>query len=211
MFTTSRPTHGSGRDSGRVKGYTHDKKAWFVRMIRPQNAIQCSEFAHQIESRKIEPDFVVYSTKKVITVGQKLMRIFTGSALILLGIIFGFMFEGGWVATLPISILGLFIVLPVVVLKPPFSEDVNLSVSQVYISSINTLVDYNSQNNEIVRCQTMTLNQDSYITYSINKDRDIHTYTLVSGAKKVTLLGNAYGINQNILDFAKKYGVDIKQ
>ncbi len=180
-------------------------------MNRPQNAIQCSEFAHEIESRKIEPDFVLYSTKKVITVGQKLMRVFTGSVLILIGIIFGFMFEGGWIATLPISILGLFIILPFVLLKPPFSEDVNLSVSQVYISSINTLVDYNSQNNEIVRCKTIPLNEDSYIKYSINEERDIHTYKLVTGANKLNLLGNTYGITQNILDFAQKYGVEIKQ
>ena len=49
------------------------------------------------------------------------------------------------------------------------------------------------------------------VTRTGNNERDIHTYKLVTGANKLNLLGNTYGITQNILDFAQKYGVEIKQ
>ena len=207
-------THGYWMGSGRVKGYTHGWIACFVRMSKPSNSVHCSEIAHEVETGNIEPDFVLYNMKQVIAVGKKITFILIGSGLIALPILFLSIFglsKGGWIATLPFSILGSIFIWSVLRLKPSFSEPVNQSRSQVYISSINILLHYESQNNEIVNCKTIPITKDSYIRYRINEERDIHTYKLFTGKARVNLLGDVNSINHKILDFAKKYDIEIIQ
>jgi len=179
-----------------------------------RNSVHCSEMAHEVELGNIEPDFVLYNIKEVITVGKKITFILVGSGFFLLGISLGYIFgftEGGLIATLPFSILGSLFIWSALRLKPPFSEAVHLSISQVYISSINILLHYESQNNEIVNCKTIPITKDSYIKYRINEERDIHTYKLFTGKTKVNLLGDVNSINHKIHDFAKKYDIEIIQ
>ena len=151
-------TNGYWMGSGRVKCYTHGWIACFVRMSKPSNSVHCSEIAHEVETGNIEPDFVLYNMKQVIAVGKKITFILIGSGLIALPILFLSIFglsKGGWIATLPFSILGSIFIWSVLRLKPSFSEPVNQSRSQVYISSINILLHYESQNNEIVNVGTL--------------------------------------------------------
>jgi hypothetical protein len=64
---------------------------------------------------------------------------------------------------------------------------------------------------EIVNCKTIPITKDSFIRYRINEERDIHTYKLFTGKARVNLLGDVNSINYKILDFAKKYGIEIIQ
>ena len=172
-----------------------------------------SEIAHEVESGNIEPDFVLYRMENKITVGKKATALLLGVGSIAFGIILGVIFglgRGGWVAILPFALFGSVCIWSVLRLKPSFSEIVHQSISQIFISSINLLIDYEFQNNEIVNCKAMPLADDSFIKYQkLQGDNRVnHTYKLITGKEKTTLRGEPHTLNR---EFAKKYGIEIIQ
>lgn len=172
---------------------------------------RCSKIVHDIEFGNIEPDFVLYREERNITVGKKITILLLGAGIIGFGIFLGILFGGGgWIATLPFAILGSVFIWSVLRLKPHFLEIVHQATSQVYISSIDTLIDYEFQNSAIINCKTIPVTEDSFIKYVIlqGDNRVNHKYTLFTGKEKTTLRGEPHDRNDK---FAKTYDIKITQ
>ena len=169
------------------------------------------EIAQEVESGNLEADFVLYHMEYNITVGKKIATLLFGAGLIVFGIILGMLFgfsEGGWIVTLPLSIVGSVIIWSIIRLKTPLSEVVYQSASQIFISSTNLLIDYEFQNNEIVNCKVIPITENSFIKYQkLQGDNRVnHKYKLITGKDKTTLRGKPHTRNR---EFAEEYGIKI--
>ena len=180
-------------------------------MSNPSNS-KFFEIAHEVEFGNIEPDFVSFRKEQNFTVTKKIVILICGTGLIgfwiLAAVLFGNIVV--LIGTLPLAILGAFMILAILGLKSPLSAEVDVVTSQVYISSINILLDYESQNNEVVNCKTIPVTKDTYIKYTIlqGDNRTNHKYKLFTGKEKMTLRGEPHDRND---EFAKKYGIKIIQ
>ena len=170
------------------------------------------EIAHEVESGNIEPDFIFFRKEQNFTVTKKIIILICGTGLIgfwiLAAVLFGNIVV--LIGTLPLAILGAFMILAILGLKSPLSDEVDAVTSQVYVSSINILLDYESQNNEVVNCKTIPVTKETYIKYTIlqGSNETNHKYKLFTGKEKMTLRGEPHNRND---EFAKKYGIKILQ
>ena len=180
-------------------------------MSKPSNS-KFFEIAHEVESGNIEPDFIFFRKEQNFTVTKKIIILICGTGLIgfwiLAAVLFGNIVV--LIGTLPLAILGAFMILAILGLKSPLSDEVDAVTSQVYVSSINILLDYESQNNEVVNCKTIPVTKDTYIKYTILQGNNgaNHKYKLFTGKEKKTLQGEPHERN---VEFAKKYGIKIIQ
>ena len=180
-------------------------------MSKPSNS-KFFEIAHEVESGNIEPDFIFFRKEQNFTVTKKIIILICGTGLIGFWILAAVLIGNVVVliGTLPLAILGAFMILAILRLKSPLSDEVDVATSQVYISSINILLYYEFQNNEVVNCKTIPITKDSYIKYTIlyGDNRTNHKYKLFTGKEKMTLRGEPHDRND---EFAKKYGIKIIQ
>tara|TARA_B100001540_G_scaffold316187_1_gene345391 strand:- start:379 stop:936 length:558 start_codon:yes stop_codon:yes gene_type:complete len=170
------------------------------------------EITHEVESGNLEPDFVFFRKEQNFTVTKKIIILICGSGLIGFWILAAVL-SGNVVVligTFPLAILGALMIFGILRLKSPLSDEVHVVISQVYISSINILLDYEFQNNEVVNCKTIPITKDSYIKYAIlyGNNRTNHKYKLFTGKEKMTLRGEPHDRNN---EFAKKYNIEIIQ
>ena len=170
------------------------------------------KIAHEVESGNIEPDFVFFRKEQNFTFTKKIVTLICCTGLIgfwiLAAVLIGNIVV--LIGTSPLAILGFLGIFGILSLKSPLSDEVHVVTSQVYISSINILLDYEFQNNEVVNCKTIPITKDSYIKYAIlyGNNRTNHKYKLFTGKEKMTLRGEPHDCND---EFAKKYSIEIIQ
>lgn len=180
-------------------------------MSNPSNS-KFFEIAHEVEFGNIEPDFVFFRKEQNFTITKKIVILICGMGLFGFWILAAFLIGNiaVLIGTLPLAILGALMILGILRLKSPLSDEVDVVNSQVYISSTNILLDYVSQNNEVVNCKTIPVTKETYIKYTIlqGSNRTNHKYKLFTGKEKKTLRGEPHNRND---EFAKKYGIKILQ
>ena len=178
-----------------------------------------SEIVHDIEFGNLEPDFVFFRMETKFTFTKKIAILICGVGLIGFCIFaFILLHDFIFIISLPCAFLGALMIWVVLRLRVPLSDEVIQVKTQVYISSIDILIDYEFhdcgfQNSTIINCKTIPVTEDSFIEYVIHHPDDgsnptTHNYRLKTGKEGRALRGEPHVRND---EFAKTYNIKIIQ